>query len=111
MGGDAAGGAAALDRLKDDFHQVWQTIQSITATPMPDQDALERSVMFSLPDATVSVLAAPQWALELGTAASRMSDAGTAMLTAAELMQETFDRGITVESQPASRGIDAARSI
>lgn len=111
MGGDAAGGAAALDRLKDDFHQVWQTIQSITATPMPDQDDLERSVMFSLPDATVSVLAAPQWALELGTAASRMSDAGTAMLTAADMMQDVFDRGITVESAPQPRGIDAARSL
>lgn len=61
-----------------------------------------------LPTATVGVLAAPQWALELGTAATRIREAGDAMLTAAEMMQSTFQGGITVNTQ-SSRGVDAYR--
>src|SRR5690606_22782527 len=64
---------------------------------------------FELPDATVSVLAAPQWALELTTAAGTISLAGEAMLEAATMMQATFQAGITVNNQ-STRGIDAQRA-
>src|SRR5690606_14447087 len=64
---------------------------------------------FELPDATVSVLAAPQWALELTTAAGTISLAGEAMLEAATMMQATFREGITVNMQ-STRGIDAQRA-
>lgn len=110
MGGDAAGGAAALDRIRSEFHAVWQTIQSITTAGLPTQEELERSVLFSLPDATVSVLAAPQWALNLGSAAERMVGAGDAMLEAASTIQDTFSGGIAVTTQ-STRGIDATRSL
>lgn len=65
---------------------------------------------FDLPSATVSVLAAPQWSLELGTAAERMRDAGDAMLTAAQMMQATFNQGIPVATT-SMRGIDAQRAL
>lgn len=111
MAGDAAGGAATLDRLKEDFRRIWETIQGITTTDMPSQEDLERSVMFSLPDATVSVLAAPQWALELSKAATTISAAGAALQGAAESIEDTFAQPIRVEFEPSPRGIDAARSL
>jgi len=65
---------------------------------------------FDLPSATVSVLAAPQWSLELGTAAERMREAGDAMLTAAQMMQATFNQGIPVTTT-SMRGLDAQRAL
>lgn len=62
-----------------------------------------------LPNATVTVLAAPQWALELTTAATTIGQAGAAMLDAATLMQATFREGVTVKST-STRGIDATRA-
>jgi hypothetical protein len=63
-----------------------------------------------LPNATVSVLAAPAWALRLDTAAQRISEAGDRMIEAAVIMQDAFRDGITVNTQ-SSRGIDAARVV
>lgn len=65
---------------------------------------------FDLPSATVSVLAAPQWSIEMGTVATTMREAGDAMLSAASMMQEAFQQGIPVTTQ-SSRGIDAMRSL
>lgn len=65
---------------------------------------------FDLPSATVSVLAAPQWSIEMGTVATTMREAGDAMLSAASMMQATFQQGIPVTTQ-SSRGIDAMRSF
>lgn len=65
---------------------------------------------FDLPSATVSVLAAPQWSIEMGTVATTMREAGDAMLSAANMMQATFQQGIPVTTQ-SSRGIDAMRSL
>lgn len=110
MGGNVAGGAAKLDALKEDFRKVWETIQSITRTPLPDDDELSRNVTFTLPDATVSVLAAPQWALELTGAAGVMREAGEQMVIAAQMMQDTFSQGIPVTHQ-STRGIDASRAL
>jgi len=62
-----------------------------------------------LPTATVSVLAAPQWALELNTSAAVIGEAGTVMLEAANLMKATFSQPITVTTQ-STRGIDAQRA-
>lgn len=101
--------AASLDQLREQFRMVWETIQGITNS-MPDPEDIERSVTFSLPSATVSVLAAPQWALELQTASERMSAAGESMLTAADLMVDAFTRPLQVEV-PQARGVDAARSL
>ena len=72
-------------------------------------DPLNPTGTIELPNATVTVLAAPQWALELNTSAERMSQAGAAMLEAANLMKSTFQGGITVNTQ-SGRGIDAQRA-
>ena len=75
----------------------------------PDSDPLQ-PVTFELPNATVGVLAAPQWALELGTAAERIREAGDQMVIAAQMMQDTFNQGIPVTTQ-STRGVDAARAL
>ena len=58
----------------------------------------------------MSVLAAPQWALELTTAAERIGEAGDQMVIAAQMMQATFSQGIPV-TQQSTRGVDAVRSL
>lgn len=75
----------------------------------PTKDPV-RPITFELPNATVGVLAAPQWALELTSAAERIGNAGDQMLVAAQMMQDTFNQGIPVTTQ-STRGIDAMRSV
>lgn len=85
------------------FRQIERVTEELEETPL-------RPSLFELPNASVSVLAAPQWALELTTAAGRMSEAGDQMITAAQMMQATFNQGIPV-TQVSTRGVDAVRSL
>lgn len=62
--------------------------------------------VFELPDATVGVIAAPDWASDLTLAAADISEAGAAMLEAATLMRDTMQAGINVNNT-SERGIDA----
>lgn len=110
---------AAFDYFDSTFEGFWngamQVIEGFVARGSRYFEQVENQLpdplntgRIDLPTATVSVLAAPQWALELGTAAERIREAGDAMLTAAELMQATFQAGITVNTQ-STRGVDAYR--
>jgi hypothetical protein len=103
--------AEAIDKIRGDAERLWRSIQAITGVEPPAPPELDPDkVRFELPDATVSVLAAPQWALELEHAAARMVSAGDAMLTAADMMQDAFNQPIPVRVQQP-RGIDANRSL
>lgn len=62
-----------------------------------------------LPTATVAVLAAPQWTREFETTVQVMGEAASTMLEAAQLMQATFQAGVTVQTT-SGRGIDAQRA-
>lgn len=96
---EAEGAAAGIIRIFDRYYE------DLDRTAAPRLDAST----FSLPDATVSILAAPQWALELGVAAERIGAAGERMIEAAELMHSTFQSGINVNTQ-STRGVDAQRA-
>lgn len=110
---------AAFDYFDSTFEGFWNDAMSViegfvargsryfeqVENQLPDPLNTGR---IDLPTATVGVLAAPQWALELGTAATRIREAGDAMLTAAQMMQATFQGGITVNTQ-STRGVDAYR--
>lgn len=67
--------------------------------------------VFDLPNATVSVLASPEWVGKLDRATARLEAAGEAMLTAAEMMQETFNAGLPPVRVESTRGIDAQRAL
>lgn len=118
-----SGIAAAFAFFDENFDRVWDDAFAVIegfiaraqryfrqAEQVSGVDDPLRPGLFELPSATVSVLAAPQWALELTTAAERIGEAGDQMVIAAQMMQATFSQGIPV-TQQSTRGVDAVRSL
>lgn len=97
----------ALD-VAEEFVRRGQRLFPGTGTT-PGSDVVDPTGTIELPNATVTVLAAPQWARDLTTAAITIGQAGAAMLDAANLMQATFREGVTVKNT-SGRGVDAARA-
>src|SRR5690606_14965472 len=95
---EAEGAAADIVRIFDRFFDDIEDPTSPLNAPSAG--------VFELPDATVGVIAAPDWATGLTTAAADISAAGVAMLEAANLMRDTFSSGINVNNT-SDRGIDA----
>src|SRR5690606_38803485 len=93
---EAEGAAADIVRLFDRFFDDIEDPTGVGPT----------AGVFDLPDATVGVIAAPDWATDLTFAAADISAAGVAMLEAATMMQATFSQGINVNNT-STRGIDA----